>query len=77
VADRRFLGYVFEVASAFNTVGLSMNVTPGLSDGGRVALILIMFVGRVGPLAFAAAITRRAAGGGSRLRYAFEDVVIG
>jgi trk system potassium uptake protein TrkH len=77
MAHRRFLGFVFEVTSAFNTVGLSMNVTSGLSAWGRFTLILVMFVGRVGPLAFAAAITRRAAGAVSRLRYAFEDVVIG
>jgi trk system potassium uptake protein len=77
VTERRFLGYVFEVASAFNTVGLSMNVTPGLSPWGRFALVVVMFLGRVGPLAFAAAITRRAAGAVSRLRYAFEEVVIG
>jgi trk system potassium uptake protein TrkH len=77
VAERRFLGYVFEVASAFNTVGLSMGVTSGLSDGGRLTVIVAMFLGRVGPLALATAITRRAAGAGSRLRYAFEEVVIG
>jgi trk system potassium uptake protein TrkH len=77
VAERRFLGYVFEVASAFNTVGLSMGVTSGLSDGGRLTVIVAMFLGRVGPLALATAITRRAAGAVSRLRYAFEEVVIG
>ena len=76
-ADRRFLGYVFEGASAFNTVGLSLNVTPGLSSTGRVVITLLMFLGRVGLLAFAAAIARRAAGAVSRLRYAFEGVVIG
>ncbi|HVR30516.1 MAG TPA: potassium transporter TrkG [Thermoanaerobaculia bacterium] len=76
-ADRQFLGYVFEVASAFNTVGLSMDVTTGLSGRGRGAAIVLMFLGRVGPLAFAAAIARRAAGAASRLRYAFEEVVIG
>jgi trk system potassium uptake protein TrkH len=46
----RFVTYVFEVVSALGTVGLSLGITPGLADGSKLALILLMFVGRVGPL---------------------------
>jgi trk system potassium uptake protein TrkH len=45
-----FLTYVFEVVSALGTVGLSLGITAGLADGSKLALILLMFVGRVGPL---------------------------
>jgi trk system potassium uptake protein TrkH len=76
-SGERFLSFMFEAASAFNTVGLSMNTTTSLSTGGRWLTILLMFVGRVGPLTFAAALAVRAHGRGLRFRYAYEDVVVG
>lgn len=39
---------VFELVSAFATVGLSMNVTPGLVESAKILLIVNMFVGRIG-----------------------------
>ncbi|HEM47522.1 MAG TPA: potassium transporter TrkH [Alphaproteobacteria bacterium] len=71
-----FLDHMFEAVSAFNTVGLSLGVTPELSTAGRWVTIVLMYVGRVGPLVFAAALARRARRGG-RIRYSYEDVVIG
>jgi trk system potassium uptake protein TrkH len=58
-------------------VGLSMGVTADLSTVGRIVTVLLMFVGRVGPLMFVAAIALRSAPGYRQLRYAYEDVVIG
>jgi trk system potassium uptake protein TrkH len=66
---------VFEVISAFATVGLSMNFTPTLSEAGRVIVIVLMFLGRVGVLTFALALTGRSAE--RKLRYPSEDVTIG
>jgi trk system potassium uptake protein TrkH len=40
----------FEVFSAFGTVGLSMGITPYLSSAGKMLIMLVMFIGRVGPL---------------------------
>jgi trk system potassium uptake protein TrkH len=71
-----FLRYMFEVASAFNTVGLSMGTTPELSVPGRLVVAGLMFVGRVGPLTFAAALARRV-NRAVQFRYASEDVVVG
>ncbi len=45
-----FLEIAFEVASAFGTVGLSHGATPELDGFGRAVIIVIMFLGRVGPL---------------------------
>lgn len=45
-----FLVLLFEVLSAFGTVGLSLGLTPELSPLGKVIIILTMYVGRVGPL---------------------------
>jgi len=71
-----FLKYLFEAYSAFGTVGLSMGVTPSLSTAGRWIIILLMFIGRVGPLTFAAALTIRRHRT-RQFRYAYEDVVVG
>ena len=72
-----FLPFMFEAASAFNTVGLSMGPTPDLSESGLVTTILLMFLGRVGPLTFAASLARRRAVSSTSFRYAHEDVALG
>lgn len=50
---RELLATVFEVVSALGTVGLSVGITPELTPAGRIVLILLMYVGRVGILTFA------------------------
>jgi trk system potassium uptake protein len=66
---------LFEVTSAFATVGLSTGITPTLPDTAQMILVLLMFVGRVGTIAVGSAIalnTRR------RLyRYAEERPIVG
>lgn len=44
---------LFEVTSAFGTVGLSTGITPGLCDGAKLLCIFIMYIGRLGPLTVA------------------------
>jgi trk system potassium uptake protein TrkH len=73
--ESRFLAYMFEAVSAFGTVGLSMNLSPELTAWGKLTDILLMFLGRVGPLTLAAAFAR--APGDKSFRYAYEEVVIG
>ena len=75
--DSRFLAHMFEAVSAFSTVGLSMGVTAALSDAGKGLTVLLMFVGRVGPLTFAAALAVAAARQEVSFRYAYEDVAVG
>ncbi len=48
----------FEVVSAFATVGLSCGITPDLSNPSKVIIVLLMFVGRLGPLTIAMALIR-------------------
>ncbi len=72
-----FLTYMFEAVSAFNTVGLSMGATDDLSTAGRLLTTLLMFVGRVGPLTFAAALALAARRQKLTYHYAYEDVVVG
>lgn len=47
-----FFLYLFETVSAFGTVGLSMGVTPDLSMWGKILIITMMIIGRVGVLTF-------------------------
>ncbi|GAB2716468.1 TrkH family potassium uptake protein [Paenibacillus thermoaerophilus] len=54
--DRHFLMILFEVTSAFATCGLSMGLTPGLSELGKVIITVTMFVGRLGPVTLAFAL---------------------
>ncbi|KEO84344.1 TrkH family potassium uptake protein [Tumebacillus flagellatus] len=54
-----FLRLLFETTSAFATVGLSTNLTPTLSDTGKVLIILLMYIGRLGPLTLAVALAAR------------------
>ena len=78
VSDDRthFVRLVFEAQSALGTVGLSMGVTPELSPAGKLLVVALMFLGRVGPLAVLGAMAIR----GQRrvaMRYAHEDVLVG
>lgn len=69
------LGLLFEAVSALATVGLSTGITPELTSAGKILLIVLMFVGRLGPLTMAVAISRRTRP--VRVRYAEDHVMIG
>ncbi|MGJ3236468.1 TrkH family potassium uptake protein [Marivirga sp.] len=58
-SDFTLMQLIFEQVSAFGTVGLSTGITSDLSFAGRVVIILSMFIGRVGTLTFALALSSR------------------
>ncbi|MBM4414128.1 MAG: Trk family potassium uptake protein [Chloroflexi bacterium] len=70
-----FLWVAFEVVSAFATVGLTLGLTPALSDFGKWMIIATMFVGRVGPLTLFLALMLRSKE--PLYRYPEESVLIG
>ncbi len=49
---------IFEAISAFGTVGLSMGITSQLSEAGQIIIVLLMYIGRVGPLTLMFAISQ-------------------
>ena len=70
----KFIEIFFEVVSAFGTVGLSTGITGSLTAFGKLVITLVMFIGRLGPLVVAMAVSRA---GGPRYSYAEENIMIG
>jgi trk system potassium uptake protein TrkH len=54
--DKSFLSLLFEVVSGFGTVGLSLGITPFLSVMGKLCIVAMMYLGRVGPLTLVMAV---------------------
>ena len=69
---------IYEVFSAFGTVGVSVGITPHLSVGSKIIIAILMFIGRLGPITFFQLL-------GSKMRfddkssyhYPEEDFIIG
>lgn len=70
-----FMSLLFEAFSAFGTVGLSAGITPELSLPSKIALIVTMFGGRVGPLSLLFWLPRRQKE--DSLHYPEEHLLIG
>jgi len=66
---------LFEVFSAFGTVGLSLGITPELTPLGKIIIVVTMYVGRIGPLSLLAALSRSKSWG--QFEYVEETVMIG
>jgi len=79
---RGLLPTLFEATSAFGTVGLSIgeggapvSLAGHFSPAGRLLVIAMMFVGRVGPLTLAVAVART--GARARVRYPEGRILVG
>lgn len=59
VTGHELVVVLFEVISAFATVGLSTGITGGLPPSGQMILVVLMFVGRVGTITVATALALR------------------
>jgi V-type sodium ATP synthase subunit J len=73
--DIEFSKIAFELISAFTTCGLSTGITPELGGCAKLILIFTMFLGRVGPLTIALALSRPRAEG--NYKYPKENILIG
>ena len=70
-----FIEIMFEVVSAFGTVGLSAGITERLTELGKIIICMVMFIGRLGPLTIALAVSREEAKG--KFRYSEENLMVG
>jgi Trk-type K+ transport system membrane component len=58
-SEKGLIKIAFEAFSAFSTVGLTLGITPNLSEFSKVVLIITMFVGRVGTITLLVAFIRQ------------------
>jgi len=70
-----FVSTLFEVSSAFGTVGLSLGMTHYLNGINKFFIIMTMFIGRLGPLTFLLALKRREPK--ASFKYSEEEVLVG
>ncbi len=73
--EDHFLEVLFEATSAFSTTGMSMGLTPDLSPAGKIIVAITMFVGRLGPLTLAFALSQKKTT--SKIGYPEDNVLIG
>lgn len=73
--DASFLKILFEATSAFGTVGLTMGLTSQLTLAGKLAIIVLMFIGRLGPLTLTYALAPKQEK--ARFRHAEGKIIIG
>lgn len=76
ITEKASLDYiVYEVVSAFGTVGLSLGLTPNLSTEGKLIISFIMFCGRLGPLTVALSLAKKSMP--SSIKYPEDKIIIG
>ncbi|MEK5206374.1 TrkH family potassium uptake protein [Psychrobacillus sp. FSL H8-0510] len=66
---------IFEITSAFGTCGMSLGITGDLSNIGKVIIMILMFIGRVGLISFL--FTLGGKHNKTKYRYPKERVIIG
>lgn len=72
-----FMDLFYEAASAVGTVGLSVGITPYLSVLGKIFICIGMFIGRLGPVTVAVAISSRRKSGENLVHYPEERIFVG
>ncbi|MBO5131221.1 MULTISPECIES: TrkH family potassium uptake protein [unclassified Clostridium] len=70
-----FISLFYETVSAFGTAGLTLGLTSELSSIGKVLIIFMMYLGRVGPLTVVLSITRKKINSG--IKYPEGKILIG
>lgn len=75
IEDLPIIHVLYEVASAFGTVGLSVGITRDLSEISKLLLVFTMFAGRVGVLTFAMLLLHKPKT--DKIKYPEEQIIIG
>lgn len=77
--DAPFIDIIFEAISAFGTVGLSASLTPSLTAIGKIIIMILMFVGRIGPITMIISFARKSYinAGKKEVRYTDGNILLG
>ncbi len=73
----QFVDLLYETVSAIATVGLTTGITPSLSSVGKIVIIIGMFLGRLGPITVAIAISSKQKETENLIHYPQEDIMVG
>lgn len=76
-SDKPFQYLVFEVFSALNTVGVSANLTSTLTQKSQTIIMILMFIGRLGPITIFTALGQRRQKSKKEVVYATGRILIG
>jgi len=68
---------LYETTSAFGTVGLSAAFSANLSTASKLLITMTMFLGKVGPLSFAVALTMRSSGKSRHIIHPEGKIIVG
>lgn len=71
-----FMDIIYEVFSAYGTVGVTLGITPNLSIVGKLIIMLLMFVGRVGPITISYAVLKKS-NAQKKFNYPECDILVG
>lgn len=75
--SQTFMDLLFETTSALATVGSSKNVTPELSNIGKILITMTMYLGKVGPLTLGLALSNRGRIHKKNYKYPEGKIIIG
>ncbi len=75
--EHGFVALAFEAASALATVGLSLGITASLSIGGKIVIILLMFIGRIGITTFVLSIVSHRSHTEHQVVYPNGNIIVG
>ena len=76
-SSHRFIYLIFETVSALATVGVTANITTSLNTAGMIVIMLLMFIGRVGPLTLMVSLNHYQPKKAATLHYSKADIMIG
>lgn len=74
-----FIDIMFEAISAFATVGLSASLTPSLTTIGKIIIIILMYIGRIGPITMIISFARKSYinAGKKEVKYTDGNILLG
>ncbi len=72
-----FIDLCFEAFSGFATVGLTTGITPLLSDVGKIVIIILMYIGRIGPTTMMLSFMRKSQKNNRNIVYPKGEIIIG
>ena len=75
--EQSFIDLCFEAFSGFATVGLTAGLTPSLSDVGKIVIIILMYIGRIGPITMMLSFMRKSQKNTGNMVFPKGEIIIG